>query len=156
MPNPSDPWELTDGVVSIRPPRPGEAAVLVAGRDAESRRWLGPGDNSPRPTACVLVEGNVVGWVDYDSDQAWLKAAEVNVGYNIFPPQRRRGYAARAVTLLVQHLAMSTGIERAYLAIDAENAGSLGVARAVGAREVERYRNENDRPNIRYVLDVGR
>jgi hypothetical protein len=48
-------WPLTDGVISLRFAQPSGAAALIAGRDAESRRWLGAGDDDPHPTACILV-----------------------------------------------------------------------------------------------------
>jgi RimJ/RimL family protein N-acetyltransferase len=149
-------WQLSDGRVGICPPRSGDAELLVAGRDEEWERWLGTGDEVPHPTASVIVAGELVGWVDYDTDRNWLKPGEVNVGYNIFAAHRRRGYAARAVTLLLQYLAESTNVERAYLAIDAENAASLGVAGAIGAVEVERYTNEAGRLNLRFVVPVER
>lgn len=149
-------WVLTDGVVLIRPTEPGDITALIAGRDMESERWLGPGTDAPDPTACVLVGGHVVGWVDFDTDQAWLGPREVNIGFCIFPDHRRHGYATRAVKLLLRRLAESTEMERAHLAIDAENSGSLGVARTVGAVEVERYRNAENRPNIRHAITIVR
>ncbi len=68
----SFPWPLSDRVVTLRPPRAGEEHVLVADRDPEGERWLGPGEGLPRPTAVVLVVGKIVGWVDYDTDRDWL------------------------------------------------------------------------------------
>ena len=149
-------WKLSDGVVSIRPTEPADVEHLVAGRDAEWERWLGPGDDQPHPTACIVVDGEVVGWVDHDDDQPWLRAREVNIGYSVFAAHRRRGYAARAVRLLLRRLAEATEAERAYLAIDAENTGSLAVARSLAAVEVDRYRNDAGRLNVRYVVPIPR
>jgi RimJ/RimL family protein N-acetyltransferase len=124
-----DDWELTDGVISIRPPRSRDAAVLIAGRDAEAVRWLGTGSESPAPTACVIVDEQVVGWVDYDTDRDWLRPGEINVGYNVFVSHRGHGYAVRAVALLLQHLAADGDHHIATLTIDRDNHASLAVAR---------------------------
>src|SRR5688500_3690470 len=99
---------LSDGVVTIRPSTAQDAPALIGGRDALSRRFLGDGDPSPAPTACITVAGEVVGWVDFDRDRSWLGADEVNIGYNVFAAFRGRGYATRAVKLLLRFVASTT------------------------------------------------
>lgn len=120
---------ITDGIVTIRPSEPADLPALVAGRDEEFHRWLGPGSADPAPTACIIVEGAIVGWVDYDLDRTWLQEGEINVGYSIFPPYRGHGFASRAVLLLEIHLALHTGHRVMTLLIDSENSKSLAVAR---------------------------
>ena len=108
----------TDGTVTIRPPWHGDRAVLIAGRDDEFRRWLGVGSPDPRPTACIVVNDDVVGWVDYDTDQPWLEAGAVNIGYSVFAEACGNGYATRALRLLLDHLAAQTAFTSAHLLID--------------------------------------
>lgn len=118
--------------------------MLVGGRDAQFRRFLGDGDPHPEPTACIVVDGSVVGWVDYDHDRPWLAADEVNLGYHVFAPYRRRGYGTRAVGLLLRHLAEDTGWRVAALRIHPDNERSLALAARAGFERVgdvdgERY-----------------
>jgi RimJ/RimL family protein N-acetyltransferase len=126
---------LNDGVVTLEPPRSGDAQRLVAGRDAEFFRWLGPGAETPAPVACIRVGEELVGWVDYDLEHDWLRPGEVNVGYYLFPDARGRGYASRAVELLLLHLRRHTDYTSATLVIDEENARSLALARRLGFKE---------------------
>jgi RimJ/RimL family protein N-acetyltransferase len=150
------PWPLSDGVVCLRPPRAGEDQVLVASRDTEWERWLGPGEGQPRPTAVALVGAEIVGWVDYDTDRDWLGPNEVHVGYNIFAPYRRRGYATRAVRLLLGLLRDHTDHQRANLVIDVGNIASLGVARALGAQAVQSNFDEAGLlSSLRYVVELA-
>lgn len=119
-------------MVELRPLRPDDVAQLVAGRDAEFHRWLGPGDDDPRPAACIVADGELVGWIDFDVDRSWLRPGEVNVGYSVFAAHRNHGYATRALELLLVHLARDTEFHTATLLIDAENERSLAVARRAG------------------------
>jgi RimJ/RimL family protein N-acetyltransferase len=135
---------LSDGVVMIRPPTAGDLELLLAGRDDEFHRWLGPGAASPWPTGCIVVEERIIGWVDYDLDREWLGPGEVNVGYSVFAPHRGKGYATRAVELLMRHLENDTPHRTATLLIDPENQRSLAVAgrtnfRAWGELNGQRY-----------------
>jgi RimJ/RimL family protein N-acetyltransferase len=123
----------TDGLVMVRAPEPGDARVLIAGRDELFQRFLGPGSDEPQPAGCIHAGGQIVGWVDYDTDHDWLEPGEVNVGYNVFAPYRGRGYATRAVRLLLHHLAVRTGYTMASLLIDPANARSLALAERIGA-----------------------
>jgi RimJ/RimL family protein N-acetyltransferase len=127
---------ISDGVVTIRCPTDDDVAVLAAGRDAEFFRFLGEGSAAPEPTACIVVNGNVVGWVDFDHDRSWLHDDEVNLGYNVFGPSRRRGYATRAVLLLMDHLREHSDWRFATLLIHPDNVRSLAVARRAGFVQV--------------------
>ena len=118
----------TDGIVVIRSPVPGDSEKLIAGRDEASRRWLGPGAAEPIPTGCILVDDEIVGWVDYDVDRSWLLPGEVNIGYNVFAAQRGNGYASRSVQLLMHHLALRGAQHTATLLIRRDNERSLELA----------------------------
>lgn len=124
-----DDCDELDPSVSIRLSTPADTTTLIAGRDIESTRFLGEGDSEPSPAFCIIVSGEVVGWVDYDSHRTWLKPGEVNIGYNVFAPHRARGYACSAVRLLFNHLAANTEHTVATLLINLDNEASVRVAR---------------------------
>lgn len=123
---------ITDGIVAIRRPLDGDAERLIAGRDQEFHRFLGEGSDDPAPTGCIVIDGDVVGWVDFDVDRAWLKEGEVNLGYNVFAEHRGKGYGTRAVKLLLHHLAVTGAASVATLLIDPDNAASLALAERAG------------------------
>jgi RimJ/RimL family protein N-acetyltransferase len=122
-------------VVTLKPPRVGDARLLIEGRDEEFFRWIGPGAESPAPVACVWVDDELIGWVDYDLEHDWLEPGQVNVGYYLFPSARGNGYASRAVELLLAHLERDTEYAVATLVIDRENVRSLALARRLGFDE---------------------
>jgi len=115
-------------VVTLRPSTSADAPTLIAGRDAEFHRFMGDGSPDPRPTACIVVDGTVVGWVDHDIDRQWLAPGECNLGYNVFAAHRGHGYATRAVQLLLDHLAAGGELTTATLLINPANAASLALA----------------------------
>src|SRR3954452_7941349 len=140
----------TDGVVTLRPPRPGDAQVLVEGRDDEFFRWLGPGAETPSPVACVWVDEELVGWIDYDVERGWLKQGEVNLGYYLFPTARGKGFASRAVEQLLVHLDRETEHTAATVLIDRENERSLRLADRLGFEPRGEVRGE-----LFFVREVG-
>ena len=135
---------FTDGVVELRPSTPNDATLIIAGRDAAVRRFIGEGSAFPAPEFVIVVDGSVVGWVDHDrdDDRWWLAPGEVNIGYHVFPVHRRCGYATRAARLMVQHLRADTDWETATLLIHPDNVASLAVAERNG---FERADDVNER-----------
>lgn len=124
---------ISDGTVTLRPSRPEDNEVLVAGRDALFHRFMGEGHPEPDPAACITVgddqtQSRIVGWIDYDEPRPWLVDGEVNVGYSIFAEYRGNGYATRALELLVRHLSDDPAVTAATLLIDPANEASIGVA----------------------------
>ena len=146
---------LTDGVVTLRRLRDGDAATLIAGRDGEFHRWIGAGSPDPRPAAVIEVAGQVVGWVDHDDERTWLRPGQCNVGYHVFASHRGQGIATRAVRLIFDLLRAETAYAEATFLIDEENPSSLRVARAVGATELDRFPNTVGRPQILLAVSLG-
>lgn len=123
---------LSDGVVSIHPFAEVDRDALVAGRDAEFHRFLGPGDPSPTPI-CTIRKGEViVGWIDVDDHRPWLAERDVNLGYSVFGEHRGHGYATRAVNLMCRYLATLRPPREPTLLIDPHNTASQRVAAHTG------------------------
>jgi RimJ/RimL family protein N-acetyltransferase len=80
-----------------------------------------------------VAGGQVVGWVDYDTDRDWLPPDQVNMAHQVLPEQRGRGYATRVVRLPVEHLAAHRFYREATLLLDERNAASLRVAARLSA-----------------------
>jgi RimJ/RimL family protein N-acetyltransferase len=156
---------VRDGVVTLRHSRPDDVPVLLAGRDEQRQRFLGPGEKNPHPTFCILVGDEIAGWIDYDHDaeHGWLGIDEVNVGYELFPAFRGRGLATRSLQLLIHHLAVGGIWSTASLLIDPENSPSLAVAKrssfmSSGAIQGQRYFRRSV-PPLRYsdgVVEIRR
>ena len=125
---------LSDGVVTLRPSTPDDVAPIIAGRDEMFRRFIGEGSAVPSPAFCIVVDGSVVGWVDHDrdDDRWWLAPDEVNIGYHVFPSHRGRGYATRAVGLVLAHLRGLPDVAVATLLIHPDNLPSLAIAERHG------------------------
>jgi RimJ/RimL family protein N-acetyltransferase len=121
-------------VLTLRPSTTADRPLIVAARDAAFRRFIGEGSAVPNPEFCMVVDREVVGWVDHDrdDDRWWLAPDEVNIGYHVFPAHRGRGYATSAVRLMLDHLCNDTDWTVATLLIHPDNAPSLAVAERNG------------------------
>jgi RimJ/RimL family protein N-acetyltransferase len=130
---------ITDGVITVRPPVPDDKAALIALRDEQFRQFIGEGSPDPQPTFCIVVADEVVGWVDADDPgaQDWLAAHERNLGYALHPDQRGKGFATRALMLLLHHLSFVAPGQVATLAIDFDNDSSLAIAARCGFARVD-------------------
>lgn len=125
-------WSIRDDDLTLRSFHPDDEAALLAGRDDEWRRWLGPGDDHPAPTACIEIDDAVVGWVDSDPTATDVGAGETNVGYHVFAGHRGRGVATRALSLLLRRLADEGDLHTACLEIQPANIASIRVAEKAG------------------------
>lgn len=181
---PVPPLTYSDGVVTIRRQRADDIDAHLEAIDEEQIRWLWmPGDgekwaaltpderrahNLSHLRACHDSFGSGPKWtfsvdgpnaryivyVDCDLANDHVPAGEANISYTCHPAHRGRGYVSRAVRLVEQFLRDHTGATRAHIIVDAENAASLRVARAVGATQADRWRNEHGRTMIRHVLTL--
>jgi predicted acetyltransferase len=145
----------SDGVVTVRSFVPDDRQRILDERDEECERWLGPGSPEPSPTACIEVNGHVVGWIDADVTPAWLQPGEANVGYSVFPAHRGNGYAARAVRLLAIEL-HERALRWALLVIDVQNHASLRVARTAGAEALANRSMREFPTSAVYGLELSR
>ena len=60
----------------------------------------------------------------------------LELGYTVFAPERRRGYAREGCVALMDWAARAHAVERFIVTIAAENEPSLALARQLGFREV--------------------
>ncbi len=64
-------------------------------------------------------EGTKVGFISY-----FLSAGETEIGYNIVPNERNKGYAKEAIKVIVDYLFLSRSIVRIQAKADLENVAS--------------------------------
>ncbi|WP_431728843.1 GNAT family N-acetyltransferase [Verrucosispora sp. TAA-831] len=89
----------------------------------------------------------VTGADDLARGEVVLNLVTGGIGYAVGPPYRGERLAARALRLLSAYAEATPGLPPTYLEIEADNAGSMATARAVG------YRPTGGEP---VVVDEGR
>ncbi|MFI9321697.1 GNAT family N-acetyltransferase [Kitasatospora aureofaciens] len=156
--------ELSDGVVTLSPLRPEDAAAHLTGEDEALVRWLSGGPSTPEGVAAYFRQcreqweadgplrafgiradgeggnGVLAGTIDLRFGHADLSPGQVNVAYGLYPSWRGRGLATRAV-LLASGYAARVGAREAVIRVEPENAASAAVARRAGFRPVGRARD---------------
>jgi RimJ/RimL family protein N-acetyltransferase len=76
----------------------------------------------------------------------------VELGYTIFPPHRRRGYATEAAAALIEWARTEQEIGRFLFSISPANEPSLAIARRLGFAEVGRHWDDHDGEEIEFEL----
>ncbi len=141
--------ELTDGVVTLRPPEAGDAAWIVeACRDPLNQRWLPSLPDPYRPAdAEWWLEHCRRGWKEETAGSflvldvetgARLGAIEVrfgdppDVGYWLAPAGRGRGVMTRALVLVARYAFEERGVGLLELYTLPDNVASQAVAERAG------------------------
>jgi RimJ/RimL family protein N-acetyltransferase len=134
-----------------------DAAAHLAGEDDEMVRWL---NGAPGTLASArswiernrraweqggpifglgieeVASGRVVGMVEANTDHyriEGIRPGEANISYALYPEARGKGYATRAVRLILRLLG-SRGVTGAVIPVDPRNTRSIEVARRCGFR----------------------
>jgi len=142
---------LTDGVITLRPPRADDAEALYREcQDPEIARWTGIPSPYERHHAdlylarCAEEEaaGRTRAFVAVDTDDRLVASISVmeldkaagygEIGYWVARDARGRGVASRAVMLLRDWCASELGLGLIELLIDSENQASRRVAESTG------------------------
>jgi [ribosomal protein S5]-alanine N-acetyltransferase len=79
----------------------------------------------------------------------------VEVGYSVFEPHRRRGYATEVVRALIGWASREHGIRRFIASISPENEGSLALVRRLGFHEIGRHWDEEDGEELEFELRLN-
>jgi [ribosomal protein S5]-alanine N-acetyltransferase len=88
-------------------------------------------------------------------DPEYLRALAphaVELGYSIFAPYRRRGYAREAAQALMDWAHRKHGISRFVVSISPQNAPSLALARGFGFERIGSHMDEVDGPEDIFEL----
>ena len=175
---------VVDAGFALRPLGPGDLDAHLEAVDEEQIRWLwepGEGDTwrgmtshdqrehlrnyltvtregfGPGPKWVFALDApgaSYVVYIDCDLANPHVPRGEANISYACHPLHRRQGYTARAVGLVCEFLRRETSATTAYIVVEAGNLASRGVARSVGARELDSFVDDYGRSMIRHVLPL--
>jgi RimJ/RimL family protein N-acetyltransferase len=107
---------------------------------------------------CLRSSGTVIGHMNAHASPELYKqdgdsGSLVEIGYTIFAPWRRQGYAHEMVRGYGQ-FASNRGLRWLRLSISPGNLASLALARKLGARMIDSQIDEIDGPEDIYLIDL--
>ena len=77
------------------------------------------------------------------------------VGYTVFEPHRRRGYATEVVRALIGWASGEHGLRRFIASISPENEASLALVRRLGFQEIGRHWDDEDGEELEFQLRLN-
>jgi RimJ/RimL family protein N-acetyltransferase len=158
---------LRDEMICLQPMTLADAATHLAGEDELSVRFLSGGRSSIEtvsawilrneeaweragPVRCFgireIATSALIGMVEANLALPGVRDGVANVSYSLYPAARGKGFATRAVKLMVGYLRDGTNADVAMIQARPENDLSAAVARRSGFRFVgERISGDGDR-----------
>jgi ribosomal-protein-alanine N-acetyltransferase len=109
--------------------------------------------------AVVLPEGErpMVGHAGFHGPPGVnaVKAPDaVEVGYSVFQPYRRRGYATEVVRALIDWASREHGVQRFIASISPENEASLALVKRLGFKHIGQHWDEEDGEELEFELHL--
>jgi RimJ/RimL family protein N-acetyltransferase len=106
----------------------------------------------------IVLDGRMIGHIGFHGppgSNARKDPDAVEIGYTVFPGQRRQGYATEAVRALIERT-RALGVERVIASVGPENEPSLAIVQGLGFREVGRHWDDEDGEELEFVFDLNR
>jgi|SRR5262245_25836006 len=167
--------DLTDGVVYLRSMTGDDVDAHLTGEDDVTARFLSGGRSTTRTVAawidrnreswatggairsfgvCEAATDRLIGMVEANLDLAGVRRGVANVTYGLHPDARGRGYATRAVELMLRYLTEATDTDVAVIQVDPANGASLGVPARAGFKCVGTRITEPGQSSITFVRRI--
>lgn len=150
--------QLTDGHITLRQFDLADAPYHLAHEDEEIEKWVSGGKSTPESVKAWIEKnaqhwenngpvfnfavtdsnGVLIGMVEANSDQTVipeLQDSDANISYALFADARGKGYATRAVTLMMTFL-KNKHFKRAIIRVDAKNEPSQGIPQRLGFEQI--------------------
>lgn len=149
---------IADNVIILRPFKEEDAEEHLKGEDKDQIKWLSGGKSSlesvknwikknqdywqkggPVFNFAIVdkISNKLVGMVEANNDYEKIEGLEngdANISYGIYPQFRGKGYAQKAINLLMDFL-KNRQVNRAVIRINPQNLDSLKVAQRLGFEE---------------------
>ncbi len=111
-----------------------------------------------RAIALSEKERTMVGHIGFHGKpgvNAPQKPGALEIGYTVFPPYRRRGYAEEAIQALLRWARDQHGIRSFIASVSPENEPSLALVRKLGFEEIGRHWDEEDGEELEFELRLA-
>ena len=114
-------------------------------------------ERGPWLPRAIVHEGRMIGHIGFHGPpgvNARKEPAAAEVGYTVFEPYRRRGYATEAVRAVLGW-AEGKGVQHFIASIAPDNEPSLALVRRLGFREIGRHWDEEDGEELEFELKLS-